>query len=125
MRRLLLVEDHFPDAFLLMECLEAEEAAWEVTHAETFAQAARCWGEGAFDALLLDLDIPDGFGMELLARALALAGEAPVVVLSGLADDTVASEARRLGARAYVVKGTAAVSVITAALRAGDPSAGE
>lgn len=120
MRRILLVEDHFADAFLLTECLEAEDAGWEVTHAETFAQAARCWEEGPFDALLLDLDLPDGFGMELLGRALALAGSAPVVVLSGLADAAVASEARRRGARAYVVKGVAAVPALTAALRPGE-----
>lgn len=117
MRRLLLVEDHFPDAFLLTECLEAEGVGWEVTHAETFADAARQWGEGAFDALLLDLDIPDGFGLELLGRALALVGNAPVLVLSGLADEGVASQAVRSGALAYVVKGVTAAPEITAALR--------
>lgn len=58
--------------------------------------------------LLLDLDLPDGLGLELLARALTLAQEAAVVVLSGLADGELATRARHLGARGYVVKGLGA-----------------
>ncbi|CAM3829959.1 Response regulatory domain-containing protein [Deinococcus saxicola] len=109
MTRVLLVEDHFPDALLLMEWLEIVGASWEVVHVETFAEAALSWEAEAFDALLLDLDIPDGFGLDLLTRALALVGDRPLVVLSGLADGERAAQALEVGAWAYVVKGQAAV----------------
>jgi len=114
--RVLLVEDHFPDALLLMEWLEMMGAAWEVVHVETFAEAAPSWDQGGFDALLLDLDIPDGFGLDLLTRALALVGDMPLVVLSGLADEERAAQALELGARAYVVKGPGAVPALLAAV---------
>ncbi len=109
MTRVLLVEDHYPDALLLMEWLEIAGVAWEVVHVETFAEATLIWEAEAFDALLLDLDIPDGFGLDLLTRSLALVGDRPVMVLSGLADKERAAQALEVGAWAYVVKGQAAV----------------
>lgn len=116
MIRVLLVEDHYPDALLLTEWLEAAGAAWEVVHVETFAQATERWREEWFGALLLDLDIPDGFGLELLRRGLALVGERPVMVLSGLVDEAIAAKVLALGARAYVVKGQAAVPTLLATM---------
>ncbi|AFZ69487.1 response regulator [Deinococcus peraridilitoris] len=109
MRRVLLIEDHDADALLLVELLELVGADWQVEHVQTFAEAARCWPGGAFDVLLLDLDIPDGFGLEVLSRALLLAAGKPVVVLSGLANPEVAVSAVQLGARGYVVKGFGSV----------------
>lgn len=120
--RVLLVEDHFVDALLLTEWLEVVGLPWQVKHVETFAEATACWREDRFDALLLDLDLPDGFGLEVLGRALVLVGNAPVVVLSGLLDEGVAQEARELGARAYVVKGPAAVHELVESLAMSPPS---
>ncbi len=105
MTRALLIEDHPADAHLLREVLELAGMDWTVEHVSTFAEAVQCWPGGCFDVLLLDLDLPDGLGLELLARALTLAQETAVVVLSGLADGEVATRARQLGARGYVVKG--------------------
>lgn len=119
MIRVLLVEDHFPDAFLLTEWLEKAGADWEVEHVETFTDAMERWQEAPYDALLLDLDIPDGFGLEVLSRGLALVGDCPVVVLSGLENPVVAAGAMALGARAYVVKGPAAVPTLLAVLPGG------
>jgi CheY-like chemotaxis protein len=103
--RALLIEDHLTDAHLLREMLEFAGMDWTLEHVWTFAEAAGRWPSGQFEVLLLDLDLPDGLGLELLARALSLAGEVPVVVLSGLADDRVAAQAGQLGVRGYVIKG--------------------
>ncbi|GGR39125.1 hypothetical protein GCM10008957_55090 [Deinococcus ruber] len=112
MMQVLLIEDHFADALLLQEWLEAANVVWEITHVQTFAEAVACWHALAYDVLLLDLDIPDGFGLEVLRRSLALVEERPVVVLSGLENPSVALEALALGALAYVVKGPAAVQTL-------------
>lgn len=115
--RVLLVEDHVVDALLFSELLEAEGLAWEVVHVQTFAAAASCWEGGGFGVLLLDLSLPDGFGLDLMRRGLALAAAAvPVVVLSGREDAAVAAQAVELGARAYVVKGLRAVQDLQAVL---------
>ncbi|UQN10274.1 response regulator (plasmid) [Deinococcus sp. QL22] len=113
---MLLVEDHLADAVLLSEWLELAGIVWEVVHVVTFADAALRWQDGSFAALLLDLDIPDGFGLNLVERGLELAGDVPVVVLSGRADEAVAAGAVELGVRAYVVKGPTSVQSLLAAL---------
>ncbi|GGL72959.1 hypothetical protein GCM10010840_08740 [Deinococcus aerolatus] len=82
----------------------------------TFAAAASRWEGDGFGVLLLDLALPDGFGLDLVSRGLALAGEVPVVVLSGLEDGAVAAQAVELGARVYVVKGPGAVQDLRAVL---------
>ncbi|MFC4454296.1 response regulator [Deinococcus sonorensis] len=105
MKRVLLVEDHLPDALLLTELLELAGVQWQVGHAQTFAHAVQCWTAGPYELLLLDLDITDGWGLELLERALALVEGAPVVVLSGQDNPVVAAQAVQMGAHAYVVKG--------------------
>ncbi|CAM3174663.1 response regulator [Deinococcus saxicola] len=105
MTRVLLVEDHPADVLLLRELLEIAELSWSLKDVPTFAQAVQCWQTGQFEVLLLDLDLPDGLGLELLARALELTSGAPVVVLSGLENREMAAQSVQLGARGYVVKG--------------------
>lgn len=103
--RVLLVEDHAMEALLLREMLALLEVAWTLDDVPTFAAAVACWPGGAFDVLVLDLNLPDGQGLELLDRALELASGVPVVVLSGHAHPVLAAQTLERGARGYVVKG--------------------
>lgn len=105
MMRMLLIEDHPADVLLLQASLELMGLDWVLIDVPTFAEAARRWPGGDFEMLVLDLNLPDGYGLELLSRALELASSVPVVVLSGLANRAVAAQALQLGARGYVVKG--------------------
>ncbi|OLV16215.1 class II fructose-bisphosphate aldolase [Deinococcus marmoris] len=70
----------------------------------TFVEAVGRWPGGAFDLLVVDLNLPDGLGMDLLARALELAAGVPVVVMSGHENPRLAAQAVQLGARGYVIK---------------------
>ena len=58
-----------------------------------------------FDAVLLDLNLPDSRGMDTFERLRAVVPEVPLIVHTGIHDDEVALQARRLGAQDYVVKG--------------------
>ena len=58
-----------------------------------------------FDVVLLDLDLPDSHGMETLTLTQKGSGGLPIVVLTGLDDQTFAVEAVRAGAQDYLVKG--------------------
>jgi DNA-binding response OmpR family regulator len=58
-----------------------------------------------YDVVVLDLSLPDGFGVDTVARLLAEAPTAPIVVLTGLDDDRSAVDAVRSGAQDYLVKG--------------------
>jgi signal transduction histidine kinase len=55
-----------------------------------------------FDCILLDLDLPDAFGLASLQRVREAMGDVPVLVLTGRADEQRAIEAVAGGAQDYV-----------------------
>jgi len=56
------------------------------------------------DIILSDLGLPDSDGLETFRKVSALAGEIPIVVLTGSSDSAVGVEAVSLGAQDYLVK---------------------
>ncbi len=114
--RILLVEDHRADAVLLQEILLQEapgefEIAWTTSLRETLERL----GRESFEAVLLDLSLPDSHGLETITRLSAALPSMPILVTTGLTDEHVAGEAVRCGAEDYLVKGqTDARSLIRA-----------
>ena len=104
MTRVLLVEDNPMDALLFREELVSLGVGWRIEEVSTFTSAVTSWPGGAFELLVLDLNLPDGQGLELLGRALQLVAGVPVVVLSGHAHPMLAMQMLERGARGYVVK---------------------
>ncbi len=103
--QLLLVEDNAGDAQLLRECLkEISSAEFELTLATRLSDALGRLERERFDVVLTDLSLPDSHGLEGF-RQLHRASSAPVVVLSGVDDETMAVSAVREGAQDYLVKG--------------------
>jgi signal transduction histidine kinase/DNA-binding response OmpR family regulator/HPt (histidine-containing phosphotransfer) domain-containing protein len=103
--RILLVEDNPAEAFLLQESLAQVERPPVIVHAERLGQALELLKQSAVDAVLLDLALPDSEGLVTLERANAAADYIPIIVLTGLEDETVAIEAVRKGAQDYLLKG--------------------
>ena len=111
--KLLLVEDNPGDADLIRERLEDDPLAeFDVKHVEMLADALRALAGNNFDAILLDLGLPDSQGLETVRRTVAAAAATPIVVLTGLNDDTVGMQAVREGAADYLVKGQIAGSIL-------------
>src|SRR5438132_771317 len=63
-------------------------------------QLGEAGGGGPFDAMLLDLHLPDGSGLELLRelRSAAATRAFPVIVLTAEGEDRILGEAEGLGA---------------------------
>src|SRR6187549_2203340 len=59
----------------------------------------------AVDVILLDLGLPDAEGLEAVRRAHAAAPRVPLLVLTGLDDESLAIRALQEGAQDYLVKG--------------------
>jgi two-component system OmpR family response regulator len=99
--RLLLVEDHAPLAEALSDGLR--RAGFAVDHAADAAAARELAALGGHDLALLDLGLPDGDGLTLLAES-RWRREMPVIVLTarGGLDDRLAGLDG--GADDYVVK---------------------
>ncbi len=91
-------------------------------HAEFVGQgsaAAERIAQGAFDAVLMDMVLPDIGGVEAIRRIRALApphGRIPVIGVSGRGDDEAA--ARAAGADAFLVKPVSPRALATALLEA-------
>ena len=104
--QILLVEDNPRDADLLREAFSAIEEPLEIAHVERLEQAAaHLQQSGPADAILLDLMLPDSNGLATLDRANAIAPQLPIIVLTGLDDESLGVEAVRKGAQDYLVKG--------------------
>ena len=73
--------------------------------AGTLAEGLGMLHEHAFDAVLLDLGLPDSSGLEGLDRIHGEMPDLPVIVLTGRDDEGMAIEAIRHGAQDYLVKG--------------------
>jgi signal transduction histidine kinase len=106
--RVLLVEDNPADARLLAELLsEDRDHRFALEHVTSLSDAM---GRDT-DAVLLDLSLPDAQGLDTVRRMISSC-EAPVIVLTGLADDDLARRAVQTGAQDYLVKGEIAPALL-------------
>ena len=104
--RLLLVEDNPGDARLLREMFsEPGPHNAEVTHVESMGEAEKHLAGHTVDVVLLDLGLPDAQGLAAVRRAHAAAPRVPLLVLTGLDDEELATQALQEGAQDYLVKG--------------------
>ena len=117
---LLLIEDNPGDARLVREHLAdaASGQVFRLDHAATLAEAKSLVESGVSrDIVLLDLSLPDSFGLETLARWQVIAPKLPVIVLTGSDDEALAVAAVREGAQDYLVKGRIDGAVLVQAIR--------
>ncbi len=104
--KILLIEDNPGDARLIREMLvEARGASFTLETADHLAAGLARLGAGSFDVVLLDLSLPDGQGLQTFERVHAKVPSLPIVVLTGLDDETVAVGAVQAGAQDYLLKG--------------------
>lgn len=105
--RVLLIEDDAGDAQLTKVALrQAKDVSFEVTWAESLAQAKEILKTVDFHIMLLDLSLPDSNGLDTIIKAKKLALHLPIIVLSGHGDTNLELEALKIGATDYVIKGT-------------------
>lgn len=105
MTRVLLVDDHPLFLAGVRAALTGAadlEVVGEANNGEAAVAAAR---DLQPDLVLLDLNLPDRSGVEVMGEVLAAAPQARVLMMTMSADDDAVVAAMRAGARGYVVKG--------------------
>jgi diguanylate cyclase (GGDEF)-like protein/PAS domain S-box-containing protein len=103
--KVLLVEDNPGDARLLREMFnEQGSSSTDVAIVQSMGEAEKYLAGHDVDIVLLDLGLPDVQGLEVVRRAHAAAPRVPLVVLTGLDDETLAAQALQEGAQDYLVK---------------------
>ncbi len=118
--RLLLVEDNPGDVRLFQEMLAVighPPAPRGLMVAGDLAQARSLLQVGHFDAMLLDLGLPDSQGLSTLNTVLAQGHDMPVIVLTGLNDHEIGDQALQIGAQDYLVKDEMDPGMVVRAVR--------
>jgi PAS domain S-box-containing protein len=115
--KVLLIEDSPVDSRLLQLLLsESTTSHFELTHVERLSEGLKRLSEERFDVALSDLTLPDSHGFETFQALHARAPDMPIIVLSGVDDETLAVKAVREGAQDYLVKGRVDGHVLSRAI---------
>jgi diguanylate cyclase (GGDEF)-like protein len=103
--RVLLIEASPSDARMAAEFL-GEGSGFELTHVGRLSEAAARLEKGGFDAVLLDLMLPDSTGLATVSSVHDRAPDLPIIVYSGCSaeDMLFAREAVRGGAQDFLPK---------------------
>ena len=122
MRELLLLEDD--GALGRGICLALETGELHVTLCGTAAQARSALEQGDFDLLILDVNLPDGSGLDLL-REVRESRAVPVILLTANDLETDIVAGLELGADDYITKPFSLAVLrarVNAQLRRGTPA---
>ena len=103
--QILIIEDNPGDAHLVRIYLKEAGLKHTLHHADSFYEGIGIAEEKPIDLVLLDLSLPDSHGFKTLTNFLAKFPNIPVIVLTGLNDELVGTQAVKAGAQDYLVKG--------------------
>ena len=116
--KVLLVEDNPGDVLLLQEfLLDVSSTQVNLLAVERVLDALNCLGKESFDVILLDLSLPDSQGLETFYTIHARFPAIPIIVLTGLADETIATKAVQQGAQDYLLKGQVSGNLLVRSMR--------
>lgn len=100
MVKILYVEDEKIHHMALERMIKAKGLPYELEIAETIAQGVELITRNNYDLVLIDYQLPDGTGLELLERI----DNAPSIFITGCGDEMVAVKALKGGAYDYMIK---------------------
>jgi CheY-like chemotaxis protein/MinD-like ATPase involved in chromosome partitioning or flagellar assembly len=115
--RVLLLEDDSDYRRLVQAALAGSAEAFEVRSAASLAEGLAEIDAFAPDVILVDLNLTDSSGYGTFLRVRERAPGVPIVVLTGLDDDTAAIRAVEDGAQDYLVKSQLQPTLIGRAVR--------
>jgi PAS domain S-box-containing protein len=114
----LLVEDNPGDVLLLQEfLLDVTSSKVNLKSVECIEEALNCLEKESFDVILLDLSLPDSQGLETFVKIHCQVPAIPIIVLTGLDDETLATRAVQQGAQDYLVKGEVSGDLLVRSMR--------
>ncbi len=105
---LLIVDDSDSDRHIYKRYLRSQpsDQSYRIIEAETLEIGVELWASEHPDLVLVDVNLPDGNGLEFLEAIGGdyADGKVPAIVLTGQGDERVAVRAMKLGAADYLVK---------------------
>ncbi len=116
--RVLIIEDDEDDCILVRKLLSGITAIkYELQWAPTYGAALEIMATDRHDVYLLDYQLGDHTGLDLLHEMNGKGSTVPVIFLTGHADYGVDVEAMRAGASDYLVKGQISADLLERSIR--------
>ena len=118
--RILLVEDNPGDARLVSAMLSnPDESAFDVRHAKRLEEAVSLMAEEPFDAVLLDLSLPDSNGMKTIdqAKTSNIDRQTPIIVITGRYSEEQGVESMQHGAQDFLLKNNLKAEALIRSIR--------
>ena len=116
--KILLIEDNPGDARLLQELLkDVISLQFQMEQIDCLSRGIQRLNEQAFDVILLDLSLPDSQGLATFVQLQRQVRDVPIVVITGLNDETLAVRAVQEGAQDYLVKGQVSSDMLARSIR--------
>jgi two-component system invasion response regulator UvrY len=116
--RFLVVDDHAVVRRGLVEILRDSFPGASCIEAADGSEGLRHFREGEWAAVILDVELPDRSGLELLSEMKSRSPRTPVLVLSIHAEAAFAVRALKAGASAYLSKESAPEELVEAVRKA-------
>jgi PAS domain S-box-containing protein len=116
--KILLIEDSDVFADRFRELLaEPPSGGFSIIHTKRLSEALPLLSEETFDAVILDLNLPDALELSTYARIKTYAPSVPVIVLTGLAEEELGLEAVKQGAQDHLVKSHLSARLVCRVIR--------
>jgi PAS domain S-box-containing protein len=115
---ILTVEDNPSDLFLLEHMIKSSGlVVHQLYSASCIRDAYALLIAREIDVVLLDLTLPDSFGLHTFIYLKPVVQRIPVIILTGMSDTNVALEAIKEGAQDYLVKGELTEGLLAKAIQ--------
>jgi response regulator RpfG family c-di-GMP phosphodiesterase len=103
---ILVIEDNLGDFTLVKEFLLEQVPSVTIIHAKNFEESKKLLIKKNidFDAVLLDLSLPDKRGLPLIQEIIEMCANIPVIVLTGYSDFAFGVKSLTLGISDYILK---------------------
>ncbi len=102
----LFIEDNPLDVRIIREMLvNASASRFRLTRCESIEETLIEFKKRNFDVILLDLNLPDSQGYDTFQKIYDNVPNIPIVVLTGINDNSIGEKAVKNGAQDYLVKG--------------------
>ena len=115
--KVLIVDDHAIVRKGLAQILEEASEIATVLEADSGSSALHKLEETVFDVVVLDLNMPDMSGFQVLEQMKSRYPDVPVLVLSMHAEDQYGVRVLKAGASGYIAKGSAPSDMLEAIRR--------
>jgi two-component system cell cycle sensor histidine kinase/response regulator CckA len=116
--KVLLIEDDLEYAYLIQEMLAAAgDASFDLKHADQLSTGREQLRTGTFDLILLDLSLPDSYGVDTFVKVRNQTPDVPIIVLSGLDNKSLTTRIMQAGAQDYLIKGQIDAHMLAHAIR--------